>query len=281
MARHNLCTNPALTSNATGWGGGSTPARVGVTGFGRPFAAEYTTGGYAATAATAVGAVTVGATYTVSVYVRTGTFNVNSGSIYIEWINGAGGGFGYPSATYTLTAATVGRVSVTATAPSGAVAARAIVDGINFPINTAHFTTALIEPVGALDAYFDGDSSPGGSWDGTPGNSSSTLVDAVTGTMATTLPTLDAAGTGAATTAGIQTVALPAPTASAAGTAKTSSTAAITPDALIMAAAGRAVVRGTMAAALPELVAATPATGDITIRLGPTRRRWSARTSRR
>ena len=176
--RHNLCLNPALANNAAGWGGGSTPARASVAGFGRPFAAEYTTSGsYASTAASTTGAVTVGLSYTLSAYARTATFNVNSGTLYVEWINAGGGGFGYPSAGFTLTAATVTRLSITAVAPANAVAARLIIDGINFSINTSHVTMALLEEAATLSTYFDGDT-PGASWDGTVGNSASTLPDA-------------------------------------------------------------------------------------------------------
>lgn len=216
--RHNLCLNPALGVDVTGWGGGSTPARVSVTGFSRPTAAEYTTGSYASTAATGVGAVTVGLAYTVSVYVRTVNFNVNSGSIYVEWLTSGGSGFGYPAASYSLAAATIGRVSVTATAPTGAVACRAIVDGINLPINPTHFTMVLIEQAPALDIYFDGDTSPGGSWDGTPGLSGSTLTTSQNASGATALPS--------------RTAIAPAGTKAGLGaTVNRSSTALITPGA--------------------------------------------------
>ncbi|MER7212455.1 hypothetical protein ABT340_35830 [Streptosporangium sp. NPDC000239] len=174
--RRNLCTNPALSVDATGWGGGAAPTRTAVTGFVRPWAAEYASGTFASSAATSTGAVTVGATYTVSAYARSNTFQVNSGSIYIEWINGSGTGFGYPAASWSAPFNTVTRISVTAVAPEGAVAARVIIDGINFPISPGDFTAVLIEEAGTLDAYFDGDSA-GASWDGTAGLSSSTLTD--------------------------------------------------------------------------------------------------------
>ena len=345
--RHNLCLNPALTSNATGWGGGSTPARASVTGFGRPFAAEYTTSGsYASTAATATGAVTVGLTYTLSAYVRPATFNVNSGTLYVEWINGSGGGFGYPSSGFTLTANTVTQLSITATAPSGAVAVRLIIDGINFSINTSHVTMALLEEVATLGTYFDGDTS-GATWDGTPGNSASTLIDsaAITaagaaGTMrlrpgSGTLTTTQAAsppGTagsvrvrassgsvtavsnallagaagimrlrpGSGTTAAAQAVSA----AAAAGTIRLRAGAGeVTTAAGVTVAGAAGSIR--LRAAQPliittqgqtfagraasiraragrgQVAARTPSAGDITIRLGATRRSWAAHTSRR
>ncbi|MER7213198.1 hypothetical protein ABT340_39560 [Streptosporangium sp. NPDC000239] len=254
---------------------------MAASGFVRPFVAEYTTGSFASTPATQVGAITVGETYTVSLYLRSNTFNVNSGSVYVEWVNAGGTGFGYPSAVYSVAANTVTRVSVTAVAPTGAVAARVIVDGVNFPISPGHFTAVLIEPAASLDTYFDGDTSPGGSWDGAAGNSSSTLLDAVAGILTAALPTLDSAVAATATTTGAPITTLPSLTATTTGTAKTSGTAAISPDGLTVASAGRAVLRGAMVVALPELAASTPATGDVTIRLGPVRRRWSARTGHR
>ncbi|MFC3986794.1 hypothetical protein [Streptosporangium jomthongense] len=177
MVRHNLCLNPCLSNDVAGWGGGSTPTRVASpAGFDRPYAAEYTTNSYAFTAATANGAVVEGLTYTLSAYVRTSTFSVNSGTLYVEWLTESGTGFGYPSSGFTMPAQTITRVGMTATAPANAVAVRLIIDAINFPINPSVITKALTEQVGALDEYFDGDS-VGGSWDGTPGNSSSTLAD--------------------------------------------------------------------------------------------------------
>lgn len=174
--RHNLCQNPACSVSIAGWGGASTPAQTPVTGFGRTTAARYTAGTFMSTAATSSGAVTAGLDYTLSIYVRVATFAVPSGVIYVEWINAGGSGFGYPSASFTASIGAVTRVSITATAPANAVAARVVVDGINYNINTADFTALLIEQAGTLGTYFDGDS-PSASWDGTAGLSSSTLTD--------------------------------------------------------------------------------------------------------
>lgn len=174
--RHNLCQNPACSVSIAGWGGGSTPAQTTVTGFGRTTAARYTAGTFMSTAATSSGAVTAGLDYTLSIYVRVTAFAVPSGVIYVEWINAGGSGFGYPSAGFTASIGTVTRVSITATAPATAVAARVVVDGINYNINAADFTMLLIEQTAAADTYFDGDS-PSASWDGTAGLSSSTLTD--------------------------------------------------------------------------------------------------------
>ncbi|MFC3986462.1 hypothetical protein [Streptosporangium jomthongense] len=344
MTRRNLCINPALTVDATGWGGGSTPTRVSVTGFPRAWAAEYTTSSFMSTAPTDTGAVTVGATYTVSIYARSNTFNVNSGNIYIEWVNGSGTGFGYPAAGWTAPFATVTRISVTAAAPAGAVACRVIVDGINFPISPGDFTAALIEESATLGDYFDGDS-PSATWDGTPGGSSSTLVDAAVVTAVGTAGTIRVRpGSGA-----ISTVQAASPTGSA-GTIRVRASAGVVTAVSNVEVTGRAATirlrpgagavyagqavalpgaaatirarpsPGTVTAAAGVIVAGpaasirlraaqptittvqaqtlvgraasiriraglgrvsarTPSADDITIRLGPSRRRWAARSS--
>ncbi|MGW4422535.1 hypothetical protein [Streptosporangium sp. NPDC004631] len=328
--RHNLCTNPALGVDVTGWGGGSTPARTAVTGFARPWAARYTAGTFMSTAPTNVSAVTPGLDYTLAIYVRVATFNVGAGAIYIEWINAGGSGFGYPSANFTASIGAVTRVSITGTAPANAVAARVIIDGINYNINTTDFTALLIEQTGTLGTYFDGDST-NGSWDGTPGLSASTLTTAppITGTAALTLPTLTSAAAATLTASATAAAALPPLTsalaattttsgqisaallslaaAAAATTAVVAAASAVLP-ALTGAAAGTLTVSGAATASLPALTAAltgavsptgviacqlprltahltgtsdAAAADDIAIRLGPTRRRWSARTGRR
>ncbi|MEV4093793.1 hypothetical protein [Streptosporangium saharense] len=224
--------NPALSVDASGWGGG-TVNRVSVTGFERSTAAQYTAGSFASTAATDTGAIVEGLPFTVAVAVRSNVFPVHSGTIYIEWLTSGGSGFGYPSAPFTLTAGVVSRVSVTATAPSGAVACRGILDGINFSVTPADITAALIEQTSSLLDYFDGDSTSA-IWDGVPGLSSSTLADVISGTAHLTLPAL---------------------TVDLAGTAKDPGHLALTLPRLAMAATGRVTLRGTLAARLPALTA--------------------------
>ncbi|MFF4417077.1 hypothetical protein ACFYY8_31540 [Streptosporangium sp. NPDC001559] len=250
--RRNLCLNPALDVDTTGWSGGSAPTRVTVSGFDRANAAEYTTSGsYCSTAATATNAVTVGLSYTLSIYARTSVFNVNSGTLFVEWVNGSGGGFGYPSSGFTMTANTVTRLSITATAPSGAVAARLIVDGVNFSINPADFTMALIEESADLGAYFDGNTA-GAAWDGTPGLSSSTLTTdgtttvsssdtsstAETTSLTASLPATDTANTGETTSLAATASAADAGTAiDAAFVGLEYTEAAVASDAAFLAAA--------------------------------------------
>ncbi|MEU1736466.1 hypothetical protein [Streptosporangium sp. NPDC020145] len=221
-----------MSVDASGWGGG-TLTRVSVTGFERSTAAQYTAGSFASTAATDTGAIVEGLPFTVAVAVRSNVFPVHSGTIYIEWLTSGGSGFGYPSAPFTLTAGVVSRVSVTATAPSGAVACRGILDGINFSVTPADITETLIEQTSSLLDYFDGDSASA-VWDGVPGLSSSTLADVVSGTAHLTLPAL---------------------TADLVGTAKDPGRLAMTLPHLTVVATGRATLPGALVARLPALTA--------------------------
>ncbi|WP_219512746.1 hypothetical protein [Nonomuraea ceibae] len=175
--RRNTCSNPCLTNDVAGWGGGSAPTRTPVVGFGRPFAARYTAGTFSSTARCAVAA---GLTYTFSEYVYIDNVApLISGSVYVEWRNAGGGVITYSNAPYSAPGRTVTRVSVTATAPAGAVTAEVITDNYNFGTGPGDFTMVLAELGEALLAYFDGDTA-GARWDGAPGNSSSTLEDEVT-----------------------------------------------------------------------------------------------------
>lgn len=177
--RHNACVNPAVDVDVTGWGGEATPTRTAVTGFGRLQAARYTAGTFMRTAG---GAVTAGQDYTLSVYLRPANGLSAGNTIYIEWLNSGGGVITYTTTGYSIVDGTVTRSSVTGTAPAGAVTAQLILDGVNYTVTALDATMVLIEQTGTLDAYFDGNSS-GGSWDGTPGSSPSTLTDAAVVTV--------------------------------------------------------------------------------------------------
>lgn len=178
MARQNRCTNPSLTNNVTGWGGGSTPTRqTGISGFLRTTVARYTSGTFMISQA---GAATAGQVYTLSVYARTLTNTWSSPTIYAEWRNGGGGVISYSSVGLSAISANVVTRMVLAnvTAPANTASVAIVTDGQNFGTSNTEFTAALIEQAATAQAFFDGDS-VGGSWDGTAGNSSSTLADAV------------------------------------------------------------------------------------------------------
>jgi hypothetical protein len=194
--RHNTCVNPSLKNNLTGWddNGAEVPTRVSVTGFPRSFGARYTTNAASSFIRTATGAVTAGQTYTLSIYIKPTTNG--GGTIYAEWLNSGGGVISYTSNSYTANGGVVTRISHTGVAPSGAASVRIITDGINFALNNCDFTAVLIEESGTLQDFFDGDSA-NATWDGTDGNSASTLNDSPalsgTGTLATVV-TLTASG---------------------------------------------------------------------------------------
>lgn len=172
-ARHNSAVNPALANDNADWGGnGTAPVRTAVSGFGRANAARYTDGTFVRTA---YGAATVGLTYTLSVYVRTATFGF-SGTAYIEWQDASHGALSYTGAGFSVSAGVVTRISVTDTAPASTAFAALIVGNETFAINTFDCTELLIEESATADTYFDGDTS-GATWDGTAGNSASTLND--------------------------------------------------------------------------------------------------------
>ncbi|YCK35171.1 hypothetical protein ACNF49_14110 [Actinomadura sp. ATCC 39365] len=173
--RVNLCTNPCLTNDATGWGGNGTPTRTDVTvlGFARQWAARYLAGSYITTP---TGAASAGLAYTVSVYLRPQTFTLN-GTVWIEFLDGGGGSVGTANSGFSAPAGNITRISQTSTAPSGTASCWLVVTGENYAVNTTDYTMCLIEQAASLGSYFDG-GSPGASWNGTPGNSPSTLADA-------------------------------------------------------------------------------------------------------
>lgn len=180
MARSNLSLNPCLSVNSTDWtnyGSGSVPTRaIGVTGFpDRTTAALYTSDGFIPTAPTALGACSPGLPYTLSVYVK---LTVPwTGTAYVEWLGGGGGVLTYDSDAFSLTANVASQVWLTKTAPASTAACRMIVENLSMGTNTCYVSQMLIEQSATLNSYGDGDS-PGWTWDGTAGNSASTLPDA-------------------------------------------------------------------------------------------------------
>lgn len=173
--RVNLCPNPALDNNVTGWTGGETPVRTDVTGqgFPRTWAARYSTSSFMFGP---TGAASVGLSYTVSVYVRPQNFAVG-GTLAIQWLDSGANEVAESTVAFpTAPTGTATRVSITGTAPANTVSLRLLCFGENYASNPVSFTAVLYEQAATLGAYFDG--TPPGSWDGTAGNSTSTLVDA-------------------------------------------------------------------------------------------------------
>jgi hypothetical protein len=123
------------------------------------------------------GAASPSLTYTVSTYVRPTNFTLG-GTLAIQWLDS--GLNEISEATVAFPTAPTGaatRVSITATSPASTVWLRLLCFGEDYSGNPTNFSAVLYEQVGVLDTYFDGGSA-GATWDGTAGNSASTLVDA-------------------------------------------------------------------------------------------------------
>lgn len=174
--RTNLCPNPSLDNNVTGWDGGETPVRTDVTGqgFPRTWAARYSTSSFMLGPQ---GAASPSLAYTVSVYVRPATFTV-AGTLAIQWLDSVLSEIS--ESTIAFPAAPIGtatRVSITGTAPASTVWLRLLHFGENYSGNVCDFSAVLYEQIGSLDTFFDGFTA-GASWTSTAGNSTSTLPDA-------------------------------------------------------------------------------------------------------
>ena len=170
MPRHNLCPNPAVGVDVTGWVGGSTPVRTPVAGFPRPNVARYTAGTFLETPRAAV---SPGQTITLSFYVQFPNAALNvGGNTYIAWHRANGSDISFDAASYLTNINAILRIDRTGTAPAEAASVSIVLDGTNFGSQTCDITALLAEPVGTLDTYADGDT-PNWIWDGTPGLSTS------------------------------------------------------------------------------------------------------------
>lgn len=191
-SRQNLCPNPALKVNNTGWGGGSTPTRsTGLTGMPRTTGAHYSVNGFATTP---VATASAGVTYTASLYFQNNTgVSLGSKAVYFVWKK-PGDDFGTTKSVALPVGTT--RIDFTATSPSGTVGFYILVDSFDAtPSGGCDLTAVLFEQAGALDTYFDGDTS-GASWDGTDGLSTSTLAGAFTQALPVALDTSSAVAFG-------------------------------------------------------------------------------------
>lgn len=175
VSRFNKAENPALANDAVGWaaiGGGS---RTAVTGFGRPFAFRKTGGTGSLSIYCARASAGVGETWTASIYIRSNVARTvnptldyyTSGSTFIS------DQVGDP---VSLTANTVTRIYVTGTTVATTARLQLTISYTAAATSDVMDVTALMyEKVATLDGYFDGDT-PNAVWDGTAGNSTSTLT---------------------------------------------------------------------------------------------------------
>lgn len=173
--RQNLCANPAAKVNATGYAGSATPVRA--TDF--PANCPRQTGVRATTTGfmqSAPAPCSPGDVFTVSFYQHNGSAAFQfSRTVYIGYTMSAGGDT-FPQTFSTGTLGDIGAVVrtsfTTAAAPDGATGIYVLWDSLAVGLG---MTAVLLEKVSALDAYGDGDV-PGWTWDGTAGNSGSTMV---------------------------------------------------------------------------------------------------------
>lgn len=168
--RHNLCANPALGVDLTGWAdpGGTVGNLVRVTSinpdFPRPEAAELPGGSFIRSARAAI---SPGTQYTATIFVETDVDVAAAGDteMFIDWWHSDGSNMpGTSLGQQSYTAGTVSRVGGPATSPSNAAEAGVLIETGG---NTMRVTAVLIEPTDVINAYRDGDD-PGWEWDGTP-----------------------------------------------------------------------------------------------------------------
>jgi hypothetical protein len=189
--RTNYILNPSFESHTLGWvGRNGSMATSPLDDYSGTSCCLFTISSSATTAgialSTAVTAtlcpVTVGLTYTSSIYVK----DVNTSkqyAAYVDWYNSGGSylGSGIAGTATTVNSSTWTRVSVTGVAPAGAAYARSYCySTTSFLAGDAgkqvKFDAALFEEASSAGLYFDGDSILAGhscSWTGTASASSS------------------------------------------------------------------------------------------------------------
>lgn len=171
----NLCPNPALGADDTGWSSGAGPLTRVTDIVGLPVSTgiRYTYNSYVITP---VMPVTPGTTYTASFYLANHTgFDSLSKTVYLAFTSAGGDDFSqttvvsYPKDSIT-------RGVITGVAPAGATGMYLVIDALNATFGTGMDITAVRYEEGSVaGAYFDGNT-PGATWDGTPENSSSTYT---------------------------------------------------------------------------------------------------------
>lgn len=174
--RHNLCPNPAVSVNITGFSG--SPTRTALGGFPVSNVARYTSGSFLTTPRSLVGSITPAEQYTFSLYLQFTTFGglSSSGTFYVGWYKSDGSTIQFDPFPYTSDINNVTRCNNTVTAPALASMADITIDGSDFASNKCDVSAIQYEK-GSLGSYFDGDTA-NGSWDGVTGLSPSTLNEA-------------------------------------------------------------------------------------------------------
>jgi len=267
MTRHNKCTNPAGKNNATGWAGSGTPVRATdfPAGCPRSTGIRATTGGFVQTAPAACAP---GDVHTLSFYEHNGSAAFQfARTAYVGYTRSAGGDT-FPQTWNTGNLGDIDSVLRTSftTDPAPALATGIYILWDSLAVGLG-MTGVLIEQVGALDTYADGDTS-GWAWDGTDGNSaSSELPPAPSQGQADLGLNLAVAAVGSAAARGA--VALGLGLAVAAAGARGSSGAAALDLGLAVAADGGRDASGVAALGLNLGIGTTGSDGSIERARGP------------
>lgn len=175
MGRRNLCPNPAAKNNTTGYSGTATFGRTA--DFPTPACPRAT--GVRATGAgfiqTPVAACAPGDVFSVSFYGdnQSGSFDFGH-TVYVAYTRSAGGDAFPENFVFGIGAsgASARASRVAAAAPALATGVYLLWDSLS---NGYGMTGVLLEKVGAVDTYADGDTASW-TWDGTNGNSTSSEV---------------------------------------------------------------------------------------------------------
>lgn len=179
--RHNLCPNPALTNDATGWTSNRTLTRAAVAGFDRPNAAQITGTGSGGEhfILPPPGTVAPGIPCAVSVSYRADA--ATSATVYILFYNAGSSIIGFVAHSgnpIPAAAGVVSRAFVVGAPPVNTAKAGIQVSLVSASTAVLQATMSLVEPVGTNRVYFDGGSTSA-AWDGAAGNSTSTLSDPI------------------------------------------------------------------------------------------------------
>jgi hypothetical protein len=207
VARRNLCPNPAAKFNTTGYSGSATFART--TDFPTPACPRST--GVRATGAgymqTPPAACAPGDVFAVSFYGDNQSAAFDFGhTVYVAYTRSAGGDTFPENFVFGI-----GDIGASARASRVAAAAPALATGVYLLWDSLSagygMTGVLLEKVGAVDTYADGDT-VSWAWDGTDGNSTSSEQTAPAEGSASFTLDLALASTGERVSAGAAALAL-------------------------------------------------------------------------
>lgn len=178
--RINLCINPSVESNASGWGtfAYGSGARIAASIFGSSFVFRITANNATNQCATAVlnisgtrFACTDGLPYTASVYGKHFSGDPRNARISLIWYNSAGTIISSTAGNLSLLKTDVQRYTVTGTAPSNAVTFSIWIllnaSSTSTTADISYWDFCMIEQSSVVNDYFDGSMTSYASWSGT------------------------------------------------------------------------------------------------------------------